>query len=99
MGILFAFTSLAQRDSIEIQKKNDTIRIGGMIILKKEDSSQRKRVTVTVGNRRKQRSSNISTASWIIDLGFANWEDKTNYANAATDGYIINKPGSSFGRK
>jgi len=94
MGILFAFTSLAQRDSIEIQKKNDTIRIGGMIILKKEDSSQRKRVTVTVGNRRKQRSSNISTASWIIDLGFANWDDKTNYANATTDGYIINKPGS-----
>jgi len=94
IGILFAFSSMAQRDSIEIQKKNDTIRIGGMIILKKEDSSQRKRVTVTVGNRRKQRNSNISTASWIIDLGFANWEDKTNYANAATDGYIINKPGS-----
>ena len=94
IGILFAFTSMAQRDSVEIQKKNDTIRIGGMIILKKEDSSQRKRVTVTVGNRRKQRNSNISTASWIIDLGFANWEDKTNYANATTNGYIINKPGS-----
>ena len=38
IGILFAITSMAQQDSVEIQKKNDTIRIGGMIILKKEDS-------------------------------------------------------------
>ena len=27
-------------------------------------------------------------------LGFANWTDKTNYANATNDGYIVNKPGS-----
>ena len=40
-----------------------------------------------------QRSSNISTASWIVDLGFANWTDKTNYASATSDGYLINQPG------
>ena len=34
IGILLAVTSMAQQDSVEIQKKNDTIRIGGMIILK-----------------------------------------------------------------
>jgi len=94
IGILFSVTSLAQTDSVEIQKKNDTIRIGGMIILKKDDSTNRKRVRVTVGNRRKQRNSNVSTASWIIDLGFSNWDDKTNYASAATSGYIVNKPGA-----
>jgi len=94
IGILLAVTSIAQQDSVEIQKKNDTIRIGGMIILKKEDSTQRRHVSVTIGNRRKTRNSNISTASWIIDLGFANWDDKTNYASATTDGYIVNKPGS-----
>jgi hypothetical protein len=94
IGILFAVTSLAQQDSVEIQKKNDTIRIGGMIILKKEDSTRRRHVTVTVGNRRKQRSSNVSTASWIVDLGFSNWDDKTNYASAAADHYIVNRPGS-----
>ena len=44
IGILFAITSLAQTDSVEIQKKNDTIRIGGMIILKKEDSTKRRHV-------------------------------------------------------
>jgi Outer membrane protein beta-barrel domain len=94
IGILFAITSWAQADSLEMQKKNDTIRIGGMIILKKEDSAQRRRVSVTIGNRRKQKNSNISTASWIIDLGFANWADKTNYATATTGGYLVNKPGS-----
>lgn len=95
IGILFALTSLAQTDSVEIQKKNDTIRIGGMIILKKEDSTQRKHVTVTLGNWGKQENSNISTASFVIDLGFANWADKTNYASATTGGYIVNRPGSA----
>jgi Outer membrane protein beta-barrel domain len=93
IGILFAVTSLAQTDSVEIQKKNDTIRIGGMIILKKEDSTQRRHVSVTVGNRRKQRNSNVSTASWIIDLGFANWNDKTNYATATAGSYLVTRPG------
>ncbi len=93
IGILFALTSMAQTDSVEVQRKNDTIRIGGMIILKKGDPNDKKRVTVTVGNRRKPKSSNISTASWIVDLGFANWTDKTNYASATSDGYLINQPG------
>jgi hypothetical protein len=95
IGILFAITSLAQADSVGIQKKNDTIRIGGMIILKKEDSTQRRHVSVTVGNRRKERNSNVSTASWIIDLGFANWNDKTNYATASAGSYLITRQGSA----
>jgi hypothetical protein len=95
IGILFSIASWAQVDSVRMQKKNDTIRIGGMIILKKEDSTRRRHVTVTVGNRRKQRNSNISTASWIIDLGFANWDDKTNYTSATTGSYIVNRPGSA----
>jgi len=88
-------TSFAQKDSIQIERKNDTIRIGGMIILKKNEPEEKKRVTVTVGNRRKEkRNFNVSTSSFIVDLGFANWVDKTNYTNATSDGYIINKPGS-----
>ncbi|MDQ2719339.1 MAG: hypothetical protein M3Z26_06195, partial [Bacteroidota bacterium] len=88
-------TSFAQTDSIQVEKKTDTIRIGGMIILKKGNSNNDNRhTTVTIGNRRRQKSSNISTSSFIVDLGFANWIDKTNYANAASNSYIINKPGS-----
>jgi len=93
MGILFAITSIAQSDSVRVQKKNDTIRIGGMIILKKSDAND-KRVTVTVGNRNYNRKSNINTASFIIDLGFANWVDKTNYASATAGNYLVTKAGS-----
>ena len=95
MGILFAITCMAQMDSVQVQRKSDTIRIGGMIILKKEDPNEKRRVTITVGNRRHEKSSNISTASWIIDLGFANWVDKTNYASAKADNYLVTKNGTS----
>ena len=94
IGILFAITSLAQTDSVEIQKKNDTIRIGGMIILKKEDSTQKKTCNRNPWKQAQAKNSNISTASWIIDLGFANWIDKTNYASATAGSYIVNRPGS-----
>jgi hypothetical protein len=36
----------------------------------------------------------VSTANWVIDLGFANWDDKTDYG-ATSQGYIINKPGTT----
>ncbi len=95
IGILFAVTSLAQTDSVEVQRKSDTIRIGGMIILKKGEPNEKKRVTVTVGNRRHEKSSNINTSSFIIDLGFSNWVDKTNYASATTGSYLVNRPGAA----
>jgi len=95
IGILLAITSAAQTDSVQVQRKEDTIRIGGMIILKKGNPDEKKRVTVTVGNRYKQkRNSNISTAGFVLDLGFNNWVDKTNYPVATSDGYLVNRPGA-----
>jgi hypothetical protein len=96
LSVMFASaTSFAQTDSVQVEKKGDTIRIGGMVILKKGEPEENKHVTVTVGNRRKQRNnSNISTASWIVDLGFSNWIDKTNYASATANSFIVNKPGT-----
>ncbi|MDP4285349.1 MAG: outer membrane beta-barrel protein [Bacteroidota bacterium] len=89
-------SSFAQTDSAHVESKSDTIRIGGMIILKKDDPKENKHVTVTLGNRRKQKdNSNISTASWIVDIGFSNWIDKTNYASATANGYLVDKPNSS----
>lgn len=94
MGILLAISSMAQTDSIKVQRKSDTIRIGGMIILKKGEPDEKRRVTVTIGTTHKQKSSNVSTAGMVVDLGFANWTDKTNYANATSGSYLINRPGS-----
>ncbi len=95
IGILFALTSMAQTDSIKVQRKNDTIRIGGMIILKRGDNNERKRVTVSVSNHYKQKNANVSTAGMIVDLGFANWTDKTDYAAATSNGYLLNQQGSA----
>ncbi|MDB5200005.1 MAG: outer rane beta-barrel protein [Chitinophagaceae bacterium] len=88
-------TLLAQNDSTKAQKA-DTIKIGGMVIIKKDSPNQKHReTTVTLGNRRKQKNSNISTSEWIIDLGFANWNDKTDYTLATSQDYLINKSGTT----
>ena len=91
---LLAQTDSTRRDSSITQ--TDTIHIGGMIIIKKDSPDQRHReTTVTVGNHRREKHSNINTAQFIIDLGFANWNDKTDYAGATSQGFFINKPGTS----
>lgn len=93
--MLTGAVAFAQTDSAQVENKNDTIRIGGMIILKKGDNNERRHVNVTVGNRhKKNQNSNISTSSFIVDLGFANWTDKTNYVNAINNGYLITKDGT-----
>ncbi len=83
----------AQSDTTK-NSKSDTIRIGGMIIVKKgKDGSKDKSVDITMGrkNPEKKRNSNVSTNWWIVDLGFANYDDKTNYGSTGT--YLVNRPG------
>lgn len=93
-AILFAQTDSTRRDSTGTTQ-TDTIRIGGMIIIKKDSPEQRRRqTTVTIGNHGSEKHSNVNTAQFIIDIGYANWNDKTDYALAATQLFTINKPGS-----
>jgi hypothetical protein len=67
-----------------VSEKADTIRIGGMVIIKKagknEGGKDNGNVSIIRANKRK--SSNVSTNWWIVDLGFANLNDKTNYSSA-----------------
>lgn len=86
-------TASAQTDSTKAQKK-DTIRIGGMVIIKKgKDYSKDRGVDITMGRHdsQKKRNSNVSTNWWIVDIGLSNYDDKTNYG--ATGGYLVNRPG------
>jgi len=95
VSIFFCTASaFAQTDSVKVEREEDTIRIGGMIILKKgTPDDEKKRVIVTVGNHRRQKeNSNISTSSLIFDIGFANWTDKTNYANVTSNNYLVGSP-------
>ena len=95
IATLLCVTLFAQTDTTKTPSTADTIRIGGMVIIKRGNGNDgRNHTTVTLGNRKKNKRSNISTAHWIVDLGFANYSDKTVYASATSQNYIVNKPGS-----
>lgn len=91
-------TGFAQTDTTGKQNpesKNDTIRIGGMIIIRKAGNKD----TAIDGNkeykmkkRKGDKPSNLSTNWWIFDVGFSSYTDNTNYISAAAQTYA---PGSN----
>ena len=93
IAIAFLCTqAMAQTDTTVVKietKKNDTIRIGRILIIKKYDSS--KTVVMSRKNDYKISNSRISTNYLVLDLGFANYSDKTDYANTGND--LVNRPG------
>lgn len=95
LALVMGSAAFAQKDSVHVKKSNDTISIGGIIILKKGPTDENRQVRVTIGRPQKMKPSNIQTYSFFFDLGFANWTDKTNYAAATASGNLVNKPGTS----
>lgn len=92
LAIGFALSSFAQTDTAAPQKA-DTIRVGGMIIIKKPGRNNSERREVIISNKRSSRS-NISTNWWIFDVGFANYTDETNYTSALQSGFVTNQVGN-----
>lgn len=85
-------SGFAQTDSTKSEKA-DTVRIGGIIIVRKgdkNDTTQKRSVDVFQNKRKKP--SNLSTNWWVLDLGFANFHDRTNYASPAAQQFA---PGSN----
>lgn len=85
----------AQTDSTVVvaTEKRDTIRIGNILIIKKGNKSDDgKDVEVKMGRRQPKKNSRTSTNWFVVDLGFANYIDKTDYGNTGT--YLVNRPGS-----
>src|SRR5689334_8585048 len=83
-------TGFAQTDTTG--KTSDTIKVGTMIIIRKpgnnrDESSKDKHIIISNGSRH-YKPSNISTNWVILDLGFANYNDKTNYASAVSSGFV-----------
>src|SRR6185503_13368424 len=70
--------------------EGDTIRIGGMVIIRKAGSktetTERDR-EYHVKGRHSNKQSNISTNWWILDLGFSNYVDNTIYNSPAAQAY------------
>ena len=88
-------TGFTQTDTTIKKETNDTIRIGGMIIIKKPGSEDREikngdNYTVRIPKRRTPQ--NLTTNWWIIDMGFSGFNDKTVYASAEAQAFA---PGST----
>ncbi len=91
--VLLCLSASAQKDSTG-NKSGDTIRIGNIVIVKKggKNGGRDRDMDIRIGRKRRNNPSNISTNWWIVDLGFANYNDNTNYANVPS-GYFANRPG------
>jgi hypothetical protein len=93
-ALLVAGASFAQTDSTRSKvdtagTKVDTIVAGNFIIIKKRRDNGTNRTTTNVSVERKPyKPTKISTNWWIFDLGFANVNDKTNYAGAEAQNFL-----------
>lgn len=82
-GILITLAGAAQTDSTS--NTTDTIRVGGMIIVKKRgDNNDR---DIRIERRHNYRPSKVSTNWWIVDIGFTNYTDKSDYTAAHLSGF------------
>ena len=68
--------------------QGDTIRIGGMVIIRKAGKNQKESdKEYTIRKRRTTKPSNVSTNWWIFDVGYSNFSDKTNYSSVEAQSY------------
>jgi len=98
--LLLAFYCSAQSDTTA--QNTDTMKVGNFIIIKKNKSGSKNpsdstkdkhsvEININFGGKDKQskKSNENKNTNWfILDLGFANYNDKTNYSNAITIGYV-----------
>lgn len=104
-AIIAAHAGFAQSDSTIIS--SDTLKVGNFIIIKKnkansninENEKKDRSFSINIDPsfkflRKKKKPANISTNWWIMDLGFANVRDNTNYTAAQSMGYLKTVNGS-----
>ncbi|MBI3139709.1 MAG: outer membrane beta-barrel protein [Sphingobacteriales bacterium] len=95
MAVCVTLGSFAQADTTIAPKpapKNDTIRIGGLVIIRKPGSKDKEILhdrEYRMRNRHVEKPGNLSTNWWILDLGFSNYTDNSVYPNVLTAG--VNK--------
>lgn len=80
-------TGFAQTDTTATEPTSDTIRVGGMVIIKRAGKDGESR-GIRIPDRKRNRNANVSTNWWIVDLGFNNIVDNTDYAKAASSPYL-----------
>lgn len=94
-AVLVAATGFTQTDSSKqkidtISNKADTLKVGNFIIIKKhrDNNVVRRTSPNTPVETKPYKPSKLSTNWWIFDLGFANVNDKTNYAGSDAQNFL-----------
>src|SRR5687768_15123861 len=77
------------------KEKADTIKIGGVIIIRKNGDNDTTKKSVIISNKKKS-NSKVSTNWFIVDLGFANYNDNTAYGSIATQSFAPGLNEESF---
>lgn len=98
LALCIALFSFSQADTTGKETRSaeaDTIKVGGITIIRKggkeKDAPVKKEIEIA-GRKQQKKSSNLSTNWWIVDLGFANYTDNTNYSSLAARQFA---PGSN----
>ena len=94
MTLCILASGFAQIDTTGKEQKADTIKVGGMIIIKRpgEKREIKREKDVSIPDRKSSKNSNVSTNWWIIDLGFNNINDNTIYGSVAANSYMVGVP-------
>jgi hypothetical protein len=99
IALFTLMTGFAQNDtlpkqdtSISSKQTTDTIKIGGMVIIREPggnyDSTKQRNNIFRINRRNRDKPANISTNWWIFDVGFSNYVDNTNYGSAVSSGFV-----------
>ncbi|MEN9549113.1 MAG: hypothetical protein RIR12_1704 [Bacteroidota bacterium] len=90
ISVCFSQTNTDSTLTTKPKVEEDTIRIGGMIIIRKKGSREeaKKEDDYQIKNRKNsEKPSNLTTNWWIFDFGFSNYTDNSLYSSVATQAY------------
>ena len=97
-SLCLSLAGLAQTDTAGKTNQVDTIHVGNMLIIKSGKSGSGDGVDINVTRHHHYYfwNSNTKTNWFIVDLGFANYNDKTNYASAPAQQFAPGATGDWF---
>lgn len=90
-GLLLCLAGKAQTDSTKT--KSDTMRVGSIIIINdgKEEKEIKTETTIETTTRHSsppRKRKKVSTNWMIFDIGFANYNDRTNYSSPEAQSFV-----------
>jgi len=88
-GVLLCLSAMAQTDTTgSPAQSGDTLRVGSILIVKDGKESGTAENNRSSNHHPNRWKNNVSTNWFIVDIGFANQDDKTNYNSAEAQNFV-----------